>query len=339
MITFTDVMYGFGQIIRGELPTALFGALQGTASGGTRAGARARAVDFANEVIEEPYHFQVEPEIVSQELVARIDDEDLGENGKINLCGPAAFMHVYGQRDPMGYVEYTLGLYTHGRGLIGRSGDDDSIGGLVIEPDRDIKETRMYGSEAKPRTTPPTPANPREFQTQWGLGAVDFITMASLRDDQNLLLDFDSPDDALAGINFPEEVSSWLNATGLYSTVSSEGNWFRNGTFDHAEGLDPDPAQRDILLLIQTWAMNPVFWISPGNLTVNLADANSIAATGTSLLEAFPNHFVVLTSAITELPNGLVDLEFWTWGEVRHYQITKAVFEANYYGAIVAELA
>jgi hypothetical protein len=53
----------------------------------------------------------------------------------------------------------------------------------------------------------------------------------------------------------------------------------------------------------------------------------------------FPDHFIVLTSPIRLNAAGNVEFEYWSFGKTiaPMKNLPQATFEANYYGAVIAE--
>ena len=146
--------------------------------------------------------------------------------------------------------------------------------------------------------------------------------MSALRDSENAMLDFEgTPDETVSGATTPGEMTSWLQKTGLYKSVSDEGNWFFAKGVSHALNLSP-AADNDIVLLINAHIMT--------HSSATQKKSNEF------ILSAFPNHFVVLRSPIVE-NSGNIQFKCWTWGGVESVSVPRDTFEANYYGAVIAQ--
>jgi hypothetical protein len=149
--------------------------------------------------------------------------------------------------------------------------------------------------------------------------------MSALRDDANAFNDFEgTPEEDVAGLTTPAELASWLTSTGVYRSVRDEGNWVFTKSLRHALGLSPS-ANTDVVLLIHAHVLKAA------------AAAGQKKDDGL-ILRAFPNHFVVLTSPVWQMPDGKVKFSCWTWGATLNVEVEPNVFEANYYGAVIAEV-
>jgi hypothetical protein len=147
----------------------------------------------------------------------------------------------------------------------------------------------------------------------------------ALRDAENLFFDFEGkPEEDVSAGTGPGELAEWFEATNLYATVRDEGNFFLTRGVDHALGLKPGNT-RDVALLINAHMLKQM------NVTAGTKKSDDF------ITSAFPNHFIVLTSAIKETTDGKLRMEYWTWGQQYTGTIEKAIFEANYYGAVIAE--
>src|SRR5699024_7090580 len=91
----------------------------------------------------------------------------------------------------------------------------------------------------------------------------------------------------LAGITLLRDLKNWLEKTSLYQSVFVDASWVKPKGVNHAKSLAPD-SQTDVILFINSRMLNK-----------NLAAANSMKINEV-ILNNFPNHYVVLTSKITE---------------------------------------
>ncbi len=241
---------------------------------------------------------------VADRLEALVADPALVRQASLNLCGPAALARVWLARDPRGFVGYVISLYETGRAAIGR---------FDVAPGPDLRG-QDYDGVAKPA-----------MQAAGGVcPAADWIGMSALRDVSNVFLDFEGlPDETLAGLTTPAEMAEWLRATGIYSTVRDEGNWFFTRDAAHVLGLTPGP-DRDVILLVNAHILGE--------------EARLGQQTSDELLRAFPNHYVVLQAPVSQPAANTVRLLVWTFGGVQAVEVTQEVFEANYYGAIIGDV-
>ena len=163
---------------------------------------------------------------VAARLKDLITDPDLVDQGSLNLCGPAAFFHLYARRDPQGFAKYAADLFEKGTG---------TIGSLSVKPGDDLLNNDYAKVAAKMSSvTPPA----------------EWMCLSALRDSENATLDFEgNPDENVAGITTPGEVADWMRKCGVYSKVTDEGNWVFTKGISHALALAPAP-NKDILMLI-----------------------------------------------------------------------------------------
>jgi hypothetical protein len=106
------------------------------------------------------------PEFALQ-LSARISTPKLIDQGRSSLCGPADFLYTLALKNPMAYARYAIDLYRTGSAWIGK---------MRVAPGVDC----------------------RNYVPQ-GMDAVDWVTLASLRDSSNILLDYRN-----TGMKLPE---------------------------------------------------------------------------------------------------------------------------------------
>jgi hypothetical protein len=256
--------------------------------------------------------WKVDRDALADRLEELVDDPGLVEQDGLNLCGPAALLRVWLAEDPLAVARLACTLYEHG---------EARLGGLRIKPGPDSLIQHDYATLkalVEASATPPARFCP----------VAEWMLMGALRDSENATVGFEGlPDELLAGpsgLTTPGELEVWLESTGLYDEIREEANIFFTKGLAHAKGLRP--GARDVLLLINAHMLRNVqgaLPVKPGDLLVN----------------AFPNHWVVLTAPITEATDGLVEFTCWSRGTDLHVSVTKKTFEANYFGALTARLA
>jgi len=182
---------------------------------------------------------------------------------------------------------------------------ESRIGNISVKPGSDLLNQDY--SAVRSRMKPVCP------QAEW-------MMMSALRDSENTALDFEgTPEEDAEGITTPGEIAKWLIATGCYSSVVDEGNFVANAELNHAAKLQLSD-QQDVVMLINANIL-PRAQRTPFDL----------------IAQFFPNHYIVLNSAI-KFPDSKVVLDHWTWGGVELEEVDKANFDDNYYGAIIASL-
>jgi N-acetylmuramoyl-L-alanine amidase len=188
--------------------------------------AEAAADAFAARTTGSVWHGSLTRAAVASRLRHLVGHPDACDQGALNLCGPAAFFHLWLQRDPVSVVAYAQSLFETGRGPIGT---------LTIEPGGDLKG-QDYGALASAHApfTPPA----------------DWMMLSALRDWENDFADFEgTPSEDVAGITTPAEIKKWMDATGIWRSVDDEGNWVFTKGLAHALALRPG-GSTDIIVLI-----------------------------------------------------------------------------------------
>lgn len=116
--------------------------------------------------------------------------------GPTSLCGPAAFFYCLLIDRPDLYVKCVIDLWENGTA---------KIKNLSIEPSRNCKKPKSLGDDGNK------------------INGVDWITLAGLRDSENMILDYDEENDQVAGITLEGKIKQWflkVGATILYSNVT-----------------------------------------------------------------------------------------------------------------------
>jgi hypothetical protein len=199
-----------------------------------------------------------------------------------SLCGPAAFFYALLKDRPDLYTQAIIELWETG---------ETTIGQLHIKP--------SYGCR-----------NPKSFSdTTAGdlISAIDWISLASLRDSENALLNYDSPSDKVPGITLPGKVESWFTKVG--ATVVFDNIQFRG----HIN-------QEKFLELLSH--------LSPQHHVTSLVCASMVEG-GAGVGK---NHWIVWEGA-PQTQNGeidqttaseekIVDSQMFSWGYVSH-QVTR----------------
>ncbi|MBX9774839.1 MAG: hypothetical protein K2Y71_10560 [Xanthobacteraceae bacterium] len=241
------------------------------------------------------WHPTLERKPVANRLIDLIYDPDGVNQGANGLCGEAAFFHTWLTEDPFAVTQYATQLYNGG--AAGIRGED-----WVIP--RESLRRQNFSNIRNPLGDP-----------KWG---ADWMMMSALRDANNWVIDYDGTDTDDWGEGSSDgEVQRWLEATGLYRSVSIDGD----RAFDKATKLDP---------------ISDLVWIAcSGQMCDGQARSGGPANT----------HWFVLKSPIRLKNDGTVDFRLWTWGikvaDIKTPRggnaLTKAEFESTYFGYLVAK--
>jgi hypothetical protein len=237
---------------------------------------------------------------VADRLLEIIAEPRAIQQGALNLCGPASFICMWNSRDPVGFVNYATELFDTGTGY---------IGSLEITPTSELLEMDF-----------------NTISDQANTQSADWMVLGAIRNSPDLWWQptwSGDPSQELAGLTRPEELAEWLEATGIYQTVSNEANWMEEKGAPHALSLTQQEG-RDIALLINI------------NL-INYAEGSDL---DTGFLSMFPNHFVVLLSDVMTNPqNTHVMFSLWSWGRSKiMLNVPIQAFVENYYGAVIATM-
>lgn len=130
---------------------------------------------------------------LARQLTARLQSPSRIDQGTSSLCGPAVFLYSLAKAKPMAYAKLVMDLYKTGKG---------SIGNLQIQPGRDCRSFDPAMS---------------------GVEGADWIGLASLRDSENSVFDYQNPSNQFAGITLPSRVASWFRKAG-WGKVGNETN-------------------------------------------------------------------------------------------------------------------
>ncbi|MCS3604099.1 hypothetical protein M2371_003335 [Buttiauxella sp. BIGb0471] len=106
-----------------------------------------------------------------------------------SLCGPAAFIYSLLKDRPDLYANFIKELWNTG---------SSELVNITISPSKG--------------TT--TPINYTKPTGRTRVPAIDWIALASLRDCENTIMSYSSPDDEISGITMPDSIVNWASAVG-----------------------------------------------------------------------------------------------------------------------------
>jgi len=218
-------------------------------------------------------------------LNQRIADPDTMFQGTSSLCGPTSLFHCLIRDDPEAYVKYVIDLYTNGWARVGR---------LEVRPGADCRN-------ASPTGVPP----------------VDWVALASLRDSDNTLFDYQSAKNEVAGITMPHSLTDWFRAVG-YSQVLNNTNVFIT------------KGEEEILAMARL--------LSQGYKVCMFVNANIVQnSTAGGGFFTIPNHWVELIRLQGIHNDRVTGAILWTWQ--RRYSLpspTVGQFSGNFFGYVAA---
>ncbi len=237
---------------------------------GARMGFHKQGLDAGNrKSLKKPAFSNIDRTDFALTLSERRISPGLINQSTASLCGPASLMHIVACDNPDLYEQYATDLYETGKA---------KLGSLQVSPGEDC---RAYNPSGR-------------------IAAADWVALASLRDSENAIFDYDEADDAFAGITLPGQLSDWLESAG-YHHVSNETNlYFTKGEDDFRNAARLLSQGYRVCLFID---MNGV---DSGNHRGHLRQIFTTA-----------NHWVVLKS-VTQLTNDSVQFTIYTWGNDTH---------------------
>ncbi len=227
-------------------------------------------------------------EQLAQGLRERIANPASVRQGRASLCGPASLMFCLLRDNPDAYVGYVVDLWNNGRARLGTR---------EVRPGEDCRN-----------------ATPR------GIAPVDWVALASLRDSENLFLDYEESADRVAGITMPGSLAAWMRATGYQEVVNLTNVWFTKGESDVNDATALLHAGKRVCLFVN-------------------ADIVAHAAAGGGRTTT-PDHWVVLTACNGIRDGKVIGATLWTWGH--HYPLgepTVAQFCGNFFGYVAGRYA
>ncbi|CDH23995.1 hypothetical protein [Xenorhabdus bovienii] len=135
---------------------------------------------------------------IESEIQDRLSKKTYPDQNGASLCGPAAFFYCLQIDRPDIYEQAARELWEHGRTKIGQ---------LEIKPGDGCRHPK--GS----------------FYNQYGsrISGLDWLTLASLRDSENMIMDYDEVSDQVPGITAWWTLSDWFEKAGYEKIFSSVG--------------------------------------------------------------------------------------------------------------------
>ncbi|MES4613098.1 hypothetical protein V2154_10990 [Ewingella sp. CoE-038-23] len=241
-------------------------------------------------------------ENIMDQLEKRVRRKTLPNQDRTSLCGPAAFFYCLLKDRPDLYKQMAIELWETGNA---------KLGALSIKPSHNCRRPKGIFNE----------------RGQLNVSGLDWITLASLRDSENSIFDYQSVDDQFSGITLWSGLESWFTKTG-YKKV------FDNISLSNC-------SIQDILDLnkYNDGSHHIVTLISAGMLLQTEGDTS------------FKNHWVVWEGKPTLLGDeelskmtnidACIDLRLFSWGEVHDYlkpNITLKEFLKHTFGGMVFKI-
>lgn len=232
-----------------------------------------------------------EKSIIEEQVKNRFNQVTFPDQNASSLCGPAAFFYCLQMDRPDVYAQAAKELWQFGK---------TKIGALEIAPGDGCRhpEGSFFRNGTRPKI----------------LG-LDWMTLASLRDSENSILDFDTLDSPVAGITLWQTLTEWFEKAGYVKVFSNVGV-----TQAGIQGM------QDLNNYVQK-----------GYKVVSLIN-DSLLEGSSSERATYPTHWIVWDGPVTEDSNRNMHLELFSWGEVsdRIKKETKLSFFINrFFGGLV----
>ncbi|MBD2797254.1 hypothetical protein ID856_12000 [Xenorhabdus sp. 18] len=211
-------------------------------------------------------HDPFEKRKIESQIQDRLSKRTYPDQNGASLCGPAAFFYCLQIDRPDIYEQAARELWKYGKTKIGQ---------LEIKPSEGCRH---------PKGT---------FYNQYGerISGLDWLTLASLRDSENMIMSYDEVDDEVAGITMWRKLTEWFEKAG-YEKV------FSNISLMHSnkEGIEE---------------LNN--YIEQGYHVVSLISAGMLK----NMKETSgKNHWIVWKDKVKKHGNN-VDITLFSWGEVK----------------------
>jgi len=217
----------------------------------------------------------------------RLNTPDNIDTRKVNLCGPGAFFRYLAYDDPVMYANAVIHLFLTNAALLGKR-----------------KFTASYSLRIA------TPAA--------GMDTVDWVPLASLRDHENAVLNYDDAGGGLSGLSMPKAIEKWFEEAG-YSGVKNVTNVFFTKDLDNIKKADSLRAS--------------------GHRVCLLIHGDMLNATTQNNKSIFPNHWVGLSHPVS-VSGGNISLKVHSYGMFMPVPATGTMsvetFLKNYYGYVAA---
>ena len=193
----------------------------------------------------------------AMDLMDHINSPSLIHQRNTSLCGPAAFLYSLLQKTPETYAQFVIDLYEKGHA---------KIGGLEVKPGSDCKGFSV-----------PSGGSSGPSKLRRVISAVDWVSLASLRDSSNVFLDYDSPSVEAGGITMPSGLAGWFKTSWKFQDVVNRTNLYLN---------------KDLFTLVQAHQK-----FCAGHKVCLFIGANVLE--GTEGGKIVPDHWVLLSSQIS----------------------------------------
>lgn len=208
---------------------------------------------------------------IQEQITTRFNQLDYPDQGDSSLCGPAAFFYCLQMDRPDVYAQATRELWCWGK---------TKIGELEIAPGEGCRHPS--GKFYDHTFIPPIPL----------ISGVDWVTLASLRDSENAMINYDTVDSPAAGITMWQTLTEWFQKAGYELVFCNAG--ITRGSVE------------DIRLFND--------YVNRGYKVVTLVAGGLLE--GNDSIFTVPNHWIVWDGMLTEDVHRNLNLKLFSWGEI-----------------------
>ncbi|PLR53807.1 hypothetical protein [Chimaeribacter arupi] len=208
-----------------------------------------------------------EKNIIERQIDERFNQFDFPDQLSASVCGPAAFFYCLQKDRPDVYAQAARELWRYGK---------TKIADLLISPSEGCRHPAgtFYSDNCMPK-----------------IAGIDWITLAGLRDSENVVFSFDTLDSPVAGVTLWQTLTKWFEKSG-YEKIFSNVGITQAGT----QGI------RELNEFVQK-----------GYTVVTLINDGLLKRGGSTL--TIPTHWIVWEGPVTQDSNGYVSLNLFSWGE------------------------
>jgi len=222
-------------------------------------------------------------------LAERVADPIKINQKETSLCGPASLMFLTAQRAPSEYERFVKELYESGT---------SQLRGIKITPGTNCKN----------------------YDPGDHIPSADWVALASIRDSENLIWNYDEANDEFGGITLPMTLAGWLKDAEFKGIENETNLYVTKGESNFREAADLFRRGYHVCILVD--------W--------EIVDGCPLRG---ALSQTFtlPNHWVTITS-ITKVTPEDVQFEVFSWGKTHKVggagPLTMKNLFQNYYGYV-----
>lgn len=282
---------------------------------------------------EEPFKYKCLQLIkymdLDHKVQARANNPILINQSDAPLCGPAAFLYCITKSNPENYKQYIYNLAQNGIA---------KIKSMEIKPSEDCKNADIPAVKIDP---------------------IDWVGLASLRDNTNKFLSMSSVSDNLsvnlAGITTPKEIACWFTKTELFKQIINKTNLFLTKAISNLVNANNyyRNGYKVCLLINSTMLLNPSN-PAPSLVPKLLPTKKNIESEINKFKSNIPNHWVVFEGNMAlgnEYFNGdiktmeekiknttsPISFKVYSWGRIYPVALNWDILSSYYYGYIAVK--